>query len=119
MDMPYTDFSFEPNNTDKFVDGSTKLNKTNLDKLVDNIVANHNDIGAANTNITTLSTGKVDKVTGTANDIVTFGHNGAIVDSGKAFETTITADSNNKVPTSKAVMDAINTAIGTALEGSY
>lgn len=105
--MPYTDFSFEPNNTDKFVDGSTKLNKTNLDKLVNNIVANHNDIGAANTNITSLATNKVDKVTGTANDIVTFGSNGAIADSGKTITTSV-ANNDTTVPTGKAVTTALN-----------
>lgn len=41
----------------------------------------------------------------TAGDIVTFGSDGATVqDSGKAVETTLT-DSNNKIPTSKSIID--------------
>lgn len=41
----------------------------------------------------------------TAGDVVTFGSDGATVqDSGKAVETTLT-DSNNKIPTSKSIID--------------
>ena len=53
----------------------------------------------------------------TSGDIVTFGSDGATVqDSGKAIETSL-SDSNNKVPTSKAVRD--NVAANATLASGY
>lgn len=85
--MPYVKTTWE--------NGVTPLNATNMNKIEDGIE------------------GKVDKVAGTNGDIVTFGSNGAVTDSGKQIETSLTASSDSKIPTSKAVATHVTSAIAT------
>ena len=99
-----------------WTNGVTPLNATNMNKIEEGIYNAQNTADNASSNISALQTavgGKVDKVTGTADDIVTFGSNGAIADSGKKIETSLTANSDSKVPTSKAVATHVTSAVAT------
>lgn len=106
--MSYTKTTWE--------NGVTPLNATNMNKIEEGIYSAQNTADNASSNISALQTavgGKVDKVTGTSGDIVTFGSNGAIADSGKKIETSLSTSSDSKVPTSKAVATHVTSAVAT------
>ena len=99
-----------------WTNGVTPLNATNMNKIEDGIYSAQNTADNASSSISALQTaveGKVDKVAGTSGDIVTFGSNGAVADSGKQIETSLSTSSDSKVPTSKAVATHVTSAIAT------